>query len=110
MTKSREAQFQQDIIEQMIADGWLTGPASGYDRASALYIEDLVGYLQEAWPKRWEKFVSRNRQDPQRALVRAVTRQLERGGTLEVLRHGIRVPGVKLELCSFRPDHGMKPE
>ncbi len=110
MSKSGEGRFQQDIIAQMTANGWLTGPASGYDRASALYVEDLVGYLQEAWPKRWERFVARNPQDPQRALVRAVTRQLERGGTLEVLRHGIKLPGVKLELCSFRPDHGMNPE
>jgi type I restriction enzyme R subunit len=114
MADSREARFQQDIIDAMAADGWLTGPASGYDAASALYTEDLVGYLQEAWPERWEKFAARNPQDPQRALVRAVTRQLEskgeHGGTLDVLRHGIKVPGVKLDLCSFQPDHGMNPD
>ncbi len=94
----------------MTTDGWLTGPASGYDAAHALYTEDLVGYLQEAWPERWEKFAAKNPQDPQRALVRAVTRELERGGTLDVLRHGIKTPGVKLDLCSFKPDHGMNPE
>ncbi|WP_018169693.1 type I restriction endonuclease subunit R [Thioalkalivibrio sp. ALMg9] len=110
MADSREAQFQQDIIDAMTADGWLTGPASGYDAANALYSEDLVGYLQEAWPEHWEKFAAKNAQDPQRALVRAVTRELERGGTLDVLRHGVKTPGVKLDLCSFKPDHGMNPE
>lgn len=110
MADSREAQFQQDIIEAMTADGWLTGPASGYDAANALYTEDLVAYLQEAWPQRWEKFAAKNSQDPQKALVRAVTRELEHDGTLEVLRHGVKTPGVKLELCSFKPDHEMNPE
>ena len=53
MADSRETQFQQDIIEAMVAGGWKTGTASGYDRASALYTEDLLGYVREAWPERW---------------------------------------------------------
>src|SRR5690606_14970109 len=49
-------------------------------------------------------------QNPEAALVKATVRELERHGTLEVLRHGFKVPGVKIELCSFKPDHGMNPE
>ncbi|WP_311950990.1 hypothetical protein [Halomonas piscis] len=60
MASSREAQFQQDIIAAMAKGGWLTGSASGYDRASALYPEDLLGYVQDAWPERWDKFRKAN--------------------------------------------------
>jgi type I restriction enzyme, R subunit len=42
--------------------------------------------------------------------VQKVVRELERAGTLEVLRHGFKVPGVKFDLCSFQPDHGMNPD
>ncbi|MCC1498215.1 type I restriction endonuclease, partial [Alcanivorax sp. 1008] len=110
MADSREAQFQQDIIQAMTANGWLTGPASGYDRIHALYPEDLVGYVREAWPERWDKFCKNHPQNPEAALIKAAVRELERHGTLEVLRHGFKVPGVKLDLCSFQPDHGMNPE
>jgi len=110
MADSRETQFQQDIIEAMTAAGWLTGPASGYDRASALYTEDLLGYVQEAWPERWEKFCKANPQAPETVFVSKVVRELERSGTLELLRHGFKVPGVKFDLCSFQPDHGMNPD
>mgnify|MGYP000414927444 CR=1 FL=1 len=110
MADSREAQFQQDIIDQMGADGWLTGPASGYDARHALYTEDLVSYFREAFPDRWDKFSKNHPQDPEGSLVKATVRELERHGTLEVLRHGFKVPGVKIEVCSFRPDHGMNPE
>ena len=110
MADSREAQFQQDIIDAMTADGWLTGPASGYDPVYALYPEDLLGYFREAWPQRWEKFRQNNPQDPDATFIQAVARNLERHGTLEVLRHGFKVPGLQVELCSFRPDHGMNPE
>ncbi|NAW34033.1 type I restriction endonuclease subunit R [Halomonas alimentaria] len=110
MADSREARFQQDIIEAMTAHGWKAGTAGGYDRASALYTEDLLGYVREAWPERWEKFCKSNPQAPEQVFVQKVVRELDRAGTLEVLRHGFKVPGVKFDLCSFQPDHGMNPD
>ncbi|WP_460539940.1 type I restriction endonuclease subunit R, partial [Halomonas garicola] len=110
MASSREAQFQQDIIAAMAKGGWLTGAASGYDRASALYTEDLLGYVQDAWPERWKQFCKANPQAPERAFIQRTVRELEKAGTLEVLRHGFKVPGIKFDLCSFQPDHGMNPE
>lgn len=110
MADSREARFQRDIIEAMVQAGWKTGPSSGYDRANALYTEDLLAYMQEAWPERWEKFCKANPQAPETVLAQKVVRELDRAGTLEVLRHGFKVPGVKLDLCSFMPDHEMNPE
>ncbi|APF00809.1 type I restriction endonuclease subunit R [Pseudomonas putida] len=110
MADSKEAQFQQDIISAMTAQGWLTGPASGYDRRTALYTEDLQAYFKDAWPERWDKFSKANPNDPQGVLVQKVVRELEQSGTLDVLRHGFKLPGVKVDLCSFRPDHGMNPD
>lgn len=110
MADSKEAQFQQDIITALTAQGWLTGPASGYDRRTALYTEDLLAYFKEAWPERWDKFAKANPSDPETVLVQKVVRALEQDGTLDALRHGFKLPGVKVELCSFRPDHGMNPD
>lgn len=110
MADSKEAQFQQDIIDAMVAGGWRVGTASGYDRATALYTEDLLGYVQEAWPERWEKFCKANPQASEQVFVQKVVRELERAGTLEVLRHGFKVPGVTFDLCSFKPDHAMNPD
>jgi len=110
MADSRESRFQQDIIESMVSGGWKAGAASGYDRTTALYTEDLLGYVREAWPERWEKFCKANPQAPEQVFVRKVVRELDRAGTLEVLRHGFKVPGVKFDLCSFQPDHGMNPD
>lgn len=110
MADSREAQFQQDIISAMAAGGWQVGTASGYDRTTALYTEDLLGYVQDAWPERWEKFCKANPQASAKVFVQKVVRELERAGTLEVLRHGFKVPGVSFDLCSFKPDHAMNPE
>lgn len=111
MADSRETQFQQDIIAAMTASGgWITGTASGYDRANALYTEDLLAFFREAYPERWHKFCKNNPHNPGDALVKAVVRGLNKNGTLEVLRHGVKTPGVPIATCAFQPDHGMNPD
>ena len=110
MADSREIQFQNDIIAAMEPLGWLRGMCTGYDRTRALYPEDVVGYFKDAWPERWEKFCKLNPGEPEAAFVDKVTQQLEKNGTLNVLRHGFKLPGVQVELCGFKPDHDMNPE
>lgn len=110
MADSKEAQFQQDIISALAAQGWLVGTASGYDRRTALYTEDVLGYFKDAWPERWDKFAKANPNNPDDVLVQKLVRELEQSGTLDVLRHGFKLPAVKVELCSFKPDHGMNPD
>jgi len=110
MADSKEAQFQQDIIDALAAQGWLVGTASGYDRRTALYTEDVLGYFKEAWPERWDKFAKANPNDPDGVLVQKLVRELEQSGTLDVLRHGFKHLGQRLEPCSFKPDHGMNPD
>ncbi|WP_338501770.1 DEAD/DEAH box helicase family protein [Pseudomonas poae] len=109
MADSKEAQFQQDIIDALAAQGWLVGTVSGYDRRTALYTEDVLGYFKDAWPERWDKFAKANPNNPDDVLVQKLVRELEQSGTLDVLRHGFKLPAVKVELCSFQPDHGMNP-
>ena len=110
MASSKEAQFQQDIIASLTSQGWLVGTASGYDRRTALYTEDVLGYFKDAWPERWDKFAKANPNNSDEVLVQKLVRELEQSGTLDVLRHGFKLPAVKVELCSFQPDHGMNPD
>jgi type I restriction enzyme R subunit len=111
MADTAERQFQRDIIESLRADGWLVGDAAEYDRANALYPADLVSFVQEAQPERWQRFADNNRGRAEQALINAVVRELGKRDTLSVLRHGIKVVPVRqFDLCGFRPDHGMNPE
>ncbi len=112
MADSREKPFQQDIVDAMCGEdvGWKTGPASGYDRTRALYSQDLIDYFREAHPDQWERFARQHPAEPEKALLDATVRELERKGALHVLRHGFKVPAARVSLCSFKPDHGMNPE
>lgn len=49
--KVREKAFQDHIITQLAASGWLVGESSHYDKERALYREDLVAFVQESQPE-----------------------------------------------------------
>ncbi|MEO0541102.1 MAG: type I restriction endonuclease [Cyanobacteria bacterium P01_A01_bin.105] len=110
MADSKEYAFQQDIIDALAAQGWLVGTAAGYNPTTALYSSDLLAYFQTAWPDRWAKLCKNNPTDPAGVLIAKPVRALEKSGTLDVLRHGYKIPGLKIELCSFKPDHGMNAD
>lgn len=48
-----------------------------------------------------------NPNNPDAMLVQKLVRELKQDGTLDVLRHGFKLPRVKIEACSFKPDHSM---
>lgn len=117
-----ERKFQDEIVAYLTAHGWLPGSSDRYDRERAVYPEDVTGYVKDTQPEAWEKFCKIHPQDPEKALLDLVTRQLEKAdpnatakdlrryGTLGVLRHPVKDRGVSLRLCQFKPDHALNPE
>lgn len=110
MADSREQQFQQDIIDALSQQGWLTGTSAAYDCRRALYAEDVVAFFREAHPDQWQRFCKHNSREPEKRLLDVVARELDKRGTLHVLRHGFKVPGARVRLCAFKPDHGMNAD
>jgi type I restriction enzyme, R subunit len=120
--KSRESVFQTDIINQMIANGWLLGSPSGYNRELALYEEDVLGFVQETQDVQWQKFSKLYPQNPDKHFLERVAGQLNKAdpnaadrelrtfGTLGVLRHELRDRGTRFKLCQFKPEHDLNPD
>jgi hypothetical protein len=51
-----EINFENAICEHLANHGWLyaDGDASRYDRARALFPDDVIAWLQESQPDAWE--------------------------------------------------------
>ena len=110
--KAREKAFQDHIIEQLAASGWLVGQSAHYDRERALYPEDLLTYVQQSQPEGWAKFCKTYGEEPERHLLNAAVRALEspERGTLWLLRNQIEDRGHRLSVATFKPDHDLNPE
>lgn len=122
VNKSNEQTFQNDIINQMVSNGWLLGTPEGYNRKLALYEEDLLGFVQETQDTEWQKYSKLYPQNPEKHLLERVASQLNKAdpaaanrelrtfGTLGVLRHELRDRGTRFKLCQFKPEHDLNPD
>jgi type I restriction enzyme R subunit len=47
MASASEFAFQNEMIQQLVANGWLLGKPEHYNRELALYSEDLLGFVKD---------------------------------------------------------------
>ncbi len=114
--------FQDDILRQLQAHGWLLGSSDHYNRALALYPEDVLGFVQQTQPVQWQRFCANHPRDSEQKFLELVASQLakadanatdqqsRRFGTLGVLRHELRDRNARFSLCQFKPEHELNPE
>src|SRR5690625_851598 len=73
-----ELTFQNEVIDEMLAAGWRKGHSQNYDRETALYPQDLIGFVQETQTKEWEKFCQIHSSNPEQAFINRVVKQLDK--------------------------------
>lgn len=78
MSRGNELHFQNDIIQQMVANGWQLGTPAGYNRELALYEEDLLGFVKDTQDAQWQKYCKLYPQNPERQLLERVASQLDK--------------------------------
>jgi len=111
MATHKEIGFEEVICDHLSTQGWLyaAGDAAGYDRARALFPADIAAWAEATQPKAWADAKARH---GEAVILDRLRKQLDELGTLEVLRRGIEILGLKapLILAQFRPAMGMNPE
>lgn len=117
--KASEYVFQNDIIQQMLDNGWKLGKPQHYNRELALYEEDVLGFVKETQDIQWQKFCSLYPNDPEQKFLERVAAQLNKAdpnaankemrtfGTLGVLRHELKDRGTRFFMCQFKPEHNL---
>lgn len=109
-TAHREKYFEDYIVQQLAARGWQVGDSSGYDQNHALYPEDLVAWVQATQPQRWDKLVAGNGDRAIATLMDRLAQALDRDGTVQVLRKGIKLAGAgEITLSEGLPEDERDP-
>jgi type I restriction enzyme R subunit len=114
MDLHREISFEDEICDHLAGAGWLyaEGDAALYDRARALFPPDLIAWVQATQPRDWEALVKNHGPAAEAILLDRIRKQLDDRGTLEVMRHGVELIGLRrpLVLAQFKPAMGMNPD
>lgn len=114
MSLHKEISFESEICDYLSAHGWLftEGDAQHYDRSRALFPPDLLAWVQETQPLAWEALTKNHGAQAGEVLLTRLRESLNTRGTLDVLRHGIEMLGLRrpLALAQFKPALAMNPE
>ena len=76
--KSTEYIFQNDIIRQMLANGWQLGNPKHYNRELALYSEDVLGFIKDTQDEQWQKYCKLYPSNPEQKLLERIALQLNK--------------------------------
>lgn len=122
MASASEFAFQNEMIQQLLSNGWLLGDPKKYNRELALYEEDVLGFVKDTQDEQWQKFCALYPHDTDKKFLGLVALQLNKAdpnatskdmrtfGTLGVLRHELRDRGTRFNLCQFKPEHDLNPD
>lgn len=114
MAIHNEIEFENDICTHLAAQGWLyaENDYTGYDRARALFPADVLAWMQATQPQAWETLGKNNGAAAEAMLLDRIRKQLDDRGTLDVLRHGVELLGLRqpLSLAQFKPALAMNTE
>lgn len=114
MTLHREVKLEDQICAQMMAAGWLyiEGDAALYDRARALFPPDVIAWVQASQPKAWDTLTKNQGAAAEAMLLDRVRKQMDERGTLEVLRRGVEMIGLRapVALAQFKPALAMNAD
>ena len=113
MSLHNEIEFENEICEHLAANGWMySSNDDGYDRARALFPEDVLAWVQATQPKGWDAIVKNHGTQAADVLLTRLRDSLNQRGTLDVMRHGVELLGLRqpLALAQFKPALAMNPD
>jgi type I restriction enzyme R subunit len=109
----QEHHFEAGICEHLGANGWsyAEGDAAQFDRNSGLFIPDLLTWIETTQPENFQRLTKTHGATLPQVLAERIRKSLNERGTLEVLRRGVEMLGLKepLEFAQFKPALALNP-
>ena len=111
MPQTTEKAFESYVEEILLTrSGWEKGSNARWDKAIALYPEQVCRFLRETQPALWEQMEKLHGAELEALLIKSLVKELDLKGTLHVLRHGFKFYGKLFRLAWFKPAHGLNEE
>jgi len=105
-----EQKFEEHIEERLLESGYHKRLPQDYNRELCLIPEEAITFVQSSQPKEWQKLGKQYGADAATRFVYRLSQEIERYGSLQVLRKGIRDRDAGIRMAFFKPSSGMNPE
>ena len=107
MSLHKEIHFEVEICQHLAANGWLyaEGDSALVDRTHGLFLPDVLDWVAATQSESFERLTKTHGAALSAVLAERVRKNLNERGTLDVLRRGVEMLGLKepLMLAQFKP-------
>jgi len=111
MSITTENIFETALVQTLIEQGgYNAGNALEYSPELGMFKSDVINFLQESQPKRWEKISGIHGSDADNRVIQRLYKELDLRGSLDVLRNGFVDYGVRFQMAFFQPASGLNPD
>lgn len=111
MSITTENTFETALVQTLIEEGGYTeGNAPDYSPELGMFKYEVIKFLQESQPKRWEKISAIHGSDADNRVIQRLYKELDLRGSLDVLRNGFVDYGVRFQMAFFQPASGLNPD
>jgi len=111
MSITTENTFETALVQSLIEQGGYTeGKAPDYSPELGMFKYEVIKFLQESQPKRWEKISAIHGADADNRVIQRLYKELDLRGSLDVLRNGFVDYGVRFQMAFFQPASGLNPD
>ncbi len=111
MTGHTERDFKTAIKAGLTGSGrYKKRSPSAWDEGLALFPDDVIGFLKDSQPARWEALEKLLGSKTPATVLDGLVKELEIKGALHVLRHGFKCYGKTFRMVRFQPNTRMNPE
>lgn len=111
MSITTENTFETALVQSLTEKGGYTeGNSPDYSPELGMFKYEVICFLQESQPKRWEKIAAIHGADADNRVIQRLYKELDLRGSLDVLRNGFVDYGVRFQMAYFQPASGLNPD
>jgi type I restriction enzyme R subunit len=93
-----------------IPGGFIKQKPEGYDRELCLDPQMVIAFIYATQPEEWENLKKFHGNEIKDKFLKRLSVEINKRGTLEVLRKGIKDSGCKFNMAYFKPSSGLNPK
>ena len=106
-----ERSFQSLIKEYLIDNNnYIESFNNNYNKELAIDVQCLFSFLETTQAKQMNRLKKIYKTNYHSKVLKNLDRELRTRGSIDVLKHGIKDYGVKLELAYFKPPTDLNPD
>lgn len=109
--ETKEKNYEAFIEKYLTTKGgYIKSDETGYDNKTGIIISDMFSFIKTSQPREWKKVVDSQGAQAETYFIDRLKKNIDENGFLHVLRNGIKLNGVTINLIFFKPESNINTD